>query len=93
MVRQAASSNVYQTQTDFEARGLSGLLPQKRGPKNPHKLTTEIMNFLFKLHADAPELSGAELATKVKQRWKIALHPRTIEKALTVMAKRGRRKS
>jgi transposase len=84
---------VYQTQVDFEARGLSGWLPQKRGPKNPHKLTAEIMEFLFQLQADQSELSGAELAAKVKRRWKITLHARTIEKALAARAKRGRRKS
>jgi len=84
---------IYQTQADFEGRGLSGLLPQKRGPKNPHKLTADIMEFLFKLHADEPELSGAQLAAKVKRRWKITLHARTIEKALAARAKRGRRKS
>jgi len=84
---------VYQTQADFEARGLNGLLPEKRGPKNPHKLTTQIREFLFKLHADEPELSGAQLAAKVKRRWRISLHARTIEKALAARAKRGRRKS
>ncbi len=84
---------IYQTQADFEGRGLSGLLPQKRGPKNPHKLTADIMEFLFKLHAEEPELSGAQLAAKVKRRWKITLHARTIEKALAARAKRGRRKS
>jgi transposase len=84
---------VYQTQADFEARGLCGLLPQKRGPKNPHKLTAEILEFLLKLHVDEPDFSGEQLAAAVKQRWRIALHPRTIEKALTARAKRGRRRS
>jgi transposase len=84
---------VYQTQADFESGGLSGLLPQKRGPKNPHKLSAAITEFLFKIHADEPQLSGAELAHKVKRRWRITLHARTIEKALAVRAKRGRRKS
>jgi transposase len=83
---------VYQTQADFQARGLSGLLPQKRGPRNPHKLTAQIMEFLFKLHADEPGLSGVQLAARVKRRWRITLHARTIEKALAGRAKRGRRK-
>lgn len=83
---------IYQTKADFKAAGLGGLLPQKRGPKNPHKLTRQVMDYLLKLQTDDPALASSALAKKVKQRWGATLHPRTIEKALAARAKRGRRK-
>src|SRR5450432_3805955 len=38
----------YQAQAVFEESGLAGLVPQKRGPKQAHKLTPEILEFLRK---------------------------------------------
>jgi len=36
----------------FRADGLIGLVPHKRGPKQAHKLTDEVMTFMVK---DTPE--------------------------------------
>src|SRR5438128_9768460 len=36
----------YQAQSAFEQAGLVGLLPHKRVPKEAHKLTSEIIDFL-----------------------------------------------
>jgi transposase-like protein len=36
----------YKVQTDFNRTGLPGLLPAKRGPHGPHKLTAEVMRFV-----------------------------------------------
>lgn len=82
---------IYQAQSQFVAGGLEGLLPHKRGPKQAHKLTAEVRQYLQEqLEAD-PQLNGAELARRVRQRFQVALHRRTIEKALKTKAKRGRR--
>jgi len=35
----------YKAQADFERAGLAGLLPVKRGPHGPHKITDEVMAF------------------------------------------------
>ncbi len=35
----------YKVQADFERAGLAGLLPAKRGPQGPHKVTAEVMAF------------------------------------------------
>lgn len=80
---------VYEAQAHFKAKGLEGLLPAKRGPKHPHKLTAEVMNALAQWSAE-PEMDTSELAARVKRRWGIQVHPRTIEKALAGRAKRGR---
>lgn len=95
-IAQAASQfglsrpTIYQAQSQFQEAGLEGLLPQKRGPKNPHKLTPEVRQYLQEQSTVQPPIPATELARKVRQRFKMTLHPRTIEKALHAKAKRGR---
>ena len=81
---------VYEAQAHFKAKGLQGLLPEKRGPKHPHKLTPEVMKALTRWRSEQPEIEASELTSLVKRRWGITVHPRTIEKALAGRAKRGR---
>lgn len=81
---------IYQAQAEFEQSGLEGLLPRKRGPKTPHKWTPEVAQFVGQCLSGEPGLAAPELATRVRERFKIELHPRTIEKALKARAKRGR---
>lgn len=82
---------IYQAQAHFQEGGLPGLLPRQRGPKRPHKLTGEVLAHLQDLRQKEPGLSTAELARRLRQRFKIKLHRRTLEKALQARAKRGRR--
>lgn len=35
----------YKVQADFDRNGLVGLLPAKRGPRQPHKITPEVARF------------------------------------------------
>ena len=84
---------LYQAQAHFQARGLEGLLPAKRGPRKAHKLTPEVRQYLEKLSTDKPELHARQLAARLRQRFKVKVHPRTLEKALKSKAKRGRQKS
>lgn len=81
---------IYQAQQEWRQRGLEGLLPHKRGPQKPHKLTDEVVQFLRELTAIEPSLSSEELARRVRQRFAVRVHRRTIEKALKLRAKRGR---
>ena len=98
-IAQAASQfglsrpTIYQAQELFEQHGLEGLLPHKRGPKKPHKLTPDVRQHLANLIAAEPELSADELARRVRQRFQVEIHPRTIEKALKSKAKRGHQPS
>jgi len=80
---------IYQAQQSFQAAGLEGLFPQKRGPKGPHKLTPQVWQYLVQSLASHPELKAAELVRQVRQRFQVQVHPRTLEKALH-KAKRGR---
>lgn len=83
---------IYQAQAEFEQGGLPGLLPRKRGPKKPHKWSDQIAAFVEQALVKEPELAAPELAVRVRDRFKIQLHPRTIEKALKGRAKRGPQK-
>lgn len=81
---------IYQAKARFQAHGMEGLLPSKRGPKQPHKVTAEVFQQLREWLAKEPDLSAVELARRLRQRFKVKLHRRTIEKALKAGAKRGR---
>lgn len=74
----------YQAQTAFSSDGLPGLLPRKRGPKRPHKLTDDILSALVAMTtADGSVLRAGELALRLAQDFGITAHPRSIERSLT----------
>jgi transposase len=87
-ISQAAASfgfsrpSFYQAQSAFETSGLAGLVPQKRGPKQGHKLTTEILEFVRRARAEDAEARTADLVQKVRERFGVELHSRTIERGL-----------
>lgn len=81
---------IYEAQTQLQQQGLEGLLPRKRGPKAAHKLTDEILRYIQDLVTAEPESKAEDLARRVRQRFAVQLHPRTIQKALGGKAKRGR---
>lgn len=72
----------YQAQSTFEESGLAGLVPHKRGPKEAHKLTSNIIDFLQQIRQDDPSLRSADLASRVATRFGVVVHPRTIERGL-----------
>ena len=72
----------YQAEFAFEQGGLSGLLPQKRGPRNGHKLTKEVMGFVGEQRTVEPSLSFAQLAERVQHHFHVKVHPRSIERQL-----------
>ena len=80
----------YKAQTDFERDGLAGLLPGKRGPRGPHKLTVKVMDFVTRALAKDPSLDGAALAERVEQELGLRVHRRTIERALLRAKKKHR---
>jgi transposase len=78
----------YQAQLAFEQDGLSGLIPQKRGPRSGHKLTAEVMEFLNQARGKDSSLKAADLVQMVKQEFELAVHPRSIERQLLRQKKR-----
>ena len=80
---------LYQAQSQFQKEGLEGLLPRKRGPKQPHKLKPTVLAQLRELASSQPDSGPKELARALRQRFRVKLHPRTVEKALHAKAKKG----
>jgi len=81
---------IYEAQAQFQQEGLDGLLPHKRGPRAAHKLTDQVLQYLQEQAQAEPEIEAEELARRVRQRFTVQLHPRTVQKALKAKAKRGR---
>lgn len=72
----------YQAQAAFREAGLTGLLPQKRGPRSGHKLTPELMNFVAQLRAADPDMPSSHLAERIAGRFGVSIHPRSIDRQL-----------
>ena len=73
----------------FEAGGFPGLLPDKPGPRQPHKLVPEVLAFLANARACDPAPSINELVRLTRQRFGLAVHPRTIARALARKRKKN----
>jgi transposase len=73
---------LYQAQAAFEQAGLSGLLPKPRGPKQGHKITAEIVEYVRMLRAGDPGLSTVAVLRAIKERFDITVHRRSLERAL-----------
>ncbi len=83
----------YQARAAFERGGLAELLPKKPGPRRAHKLSEELVAMLQEVLASQPDLSSADLAELVKERFRISVHPRSIERSLSRQEKKSRRPS
>ena len=83
----------YVAQTVFAREGLPGLLPHKRGPKQPHKLTDEVLEMLAVAVRQAGTMPSAEeLALLLADRCAIEAHPRTIVRRLIPYLQRREKK-
>ena len=62
----------------FGAAGIAGLLPRPRGPQRAHKCTDEILDFVERWQPTAAEPAAAAVA----RRFGVAIHPRSLARAL-----------
>jgi transposase len=87
-VRRAAADfglsrpSFYAAQERFNEDGLEGLVPDKPGPRQGHKLTEDIVDFLERLAAEEPALGSPDLAGRLRERFDVEVHPRSVERAL-----------
>ena len=79
---------LYQIGQRFQAEGLTGLLPQPRGPGQGHKLTDEVVAFLQQAREVEPSLKPLELQQRLAERFGISVHPRSIQRALAQSRKK-----
>lgn len=80
----------YKAQGDFKRSGLFGLLPAKRGPHGPHKITDEVQRFIEEAVAADPDLDAPDLATRIAGHFGVAVHHRTVRRALARLKKKRR---
>ncbi len=78
----------YHAQTAFTEKGLSGLLPQLRGPKGRHKLSGEVLEHILVLKSADPTLTTAQCVQEIQQHFGISVHRRSLERALRSKKKR-----
>lgn len=78
----------YQAQAAFQEDGVFGLLPHKRGPQGGHKLTSEVMDFVIQQRSEDPALTPEQLAQAIQKRFRVQVHPRSIQRRLLAEKKR-----
>ncbi len=80
----------YETRAAFERAGLPGLLPAKKGPRRAHKLSKTVMSFIDEQLAGEPLLDMDALAERIRKRFVMTVHPRSIRRALERRKKKPR---
>jgi transposase len=78
----------YQAQSLLESGGLAALVPQKPGPRRAHKLGADVMGFIEALQSEDSSLKAPELARRIRERFGLKVHPRSIERALARQEKK-----
>ena len=72
----------YQILKAYEAGGLYALIPQKPGPKKPHKLTGDATAFIESFLAGNTKAKPKEISAALEAEMGISIHPRTIYRYL-----------
>ena len=81
---------LYQAQAAVARGGLAALVPKKPGPRRPHKLSADVVDFLQQQRAEDASLRSPELARRVRARFGRTVHPRSVERALAQREKKRR---
>jgi transposase len=81
----------YQAQRALATVGLPALVPKRPGPKGAHKLTEAVMAFVEVVRQKDPAVTAAALSQRVRARFGLAVHPRSIERARARREKKRRR--
>jgi transposase len=79
----------YQIAEMCDCQGLIGLVPQKPGPKKPHKCTEEIIDFVKQQRSQQPDVIWEDLIHEVYEEFGVSLHRRTIERRLASAKKKS----
>jgi len=72
----------YETQKTLVQEGIAGLVPRKKGPKEGHKLTAGVMEYVAQLLGRKERLSTPEILVRVEKHCGVTVHRRSMERAL-----------
>lgn len=84
--------SLYSALRGFEAEGLAGLIPRRRGPKQAYKLNDELMQAVEQARQADPALRIADLVAWLEEQFGLKVHPRSLERALARRQKKARRR-
>ena len=79
----------YQLRKRWEAEGLAGLLPQRKGPRQASKLSSAMETFILQTLRAEPELRMSEVPVRVAQQFGVSIHLRSVERALARSRKKN----
>lgn len=74
----------------FQKEGLPGLVRKRTGPRHAHKLSDKVLQYLDALRVEDEHLSVEAMVAKVRRKFRLTVHPRSIERALQRRQKKGR---
>ncbi len=72
----------------FDGGGLQELVPARRGPRGPHKISPEILRFVENYRARHGRVGARRLAPLIEAEFGVRVHPRGLEKALERVQKK-----
>jgi len=70
----------YNIKDAFDKQGVSGLIPEKPGPRGPHKLTQEYQKQIDDYISEKPQASSEEIVAVINENNAINISKRTIER-------------
>ena len=73
-------ASYYNIKDDFEKGGMTGLVPDKRGPKTPRKLTGDLQDFIKDYVKGDPSASPAKIAAAIEAARGVTVSKRTVER-------------
>ena len=73
----------YEAQSEFEHAGLVSFIPEKRGPREAHKLSGEVVKFIEECKVQDATLKTPDVVRLVKEKFGIDVHRRSLERALS----------
>lgn len=81
----------YDTKEAIEQEGIAGLVPCKRGPREGHKLSEEVMEYVEEKMREDSAVGAARLCELIKERYGFSIHRRSIERSLERRKKNKKR--
>jgi transposase len=82
----------YKAKKAFDEEGITGLIPEKTGPKEPHKLSRKVIKYLEKLQCQTPKLKAQTLTDRIEEEFEVKIDTRSIYRALEKLKKKKRKK-
>lgn len=76
------AADLLSSQGRLRGRGDRGAGGQKRGPRGPHKIQSEVLAFVMAQLVPGEPIRARELAKSIHERFGLDVHPRTIERAV-----------